>query len=262
MLLLALLPLDAVACDYSFWTPDHYRDALRTLDAVFTGRVVEAETSWDSALLGEGGTPYAVFAVERRWTGPNADTVRIEAFTTCNAVFEEGATYVVYADSADGAALTAFIGWYEHAPDREVATQVAKLDSTYADMVESGWDPTVPYRPRFFDHEAFVDSLIADARSRGATGGFTGGVYDDATNELLDLSDAVVTVLADGERFEGGTVTLNEPRWSRETVGHYSVVGLPPGRYTLRILVPGYRPEERHGYVAEGQMGWPFRLRR
>ena len=174
---------------------------------------------------------------------------------------------MVYADTTQDhsgrSALTAFIGWYEHAPDTSAVDQVAQLDAAYARLTEAGWDPTLPYRPRVVDWEAVTDSLIADARARGATGGFGGGVYDDETNDLVDLSDAEVTVLRDGGVFEGGEVVLNEPRWGREQPGHYSVTGLLPGRgYTLRIRVPGYLPVERSGYVSEGQNGWPFRLRR
>lgn len=279
LVLIALLLAPGVrACDY-VWsshiiiteglrTPDMAENALRALDIVAVGRVIRADDPFGHGPW-DGGEALAQIVVERRWKGPDVDTLTVVngQGVDCVAGYALGARVVLYADSTlrdDGSRETPgmFIGWPEHIRGT-VEEQTARLDRAFAFLVSEGWDPAALYRPRPFDFEAYTDSLIADARARGVTGGIGGGVYDDETNALVDLAEARIDVFLGGVPVIDARVRVNTPYGGRQDVGGYQIDGLQPGRYVVRITVPGYAPEETaERWVTDDGPSIPFRLRR
>lgn len=250
-----------------------YRDALTTLDIVVLGRVVRADDPFahDRAFATPYVPPRAVIAVERRWKGPDVDTLTVVNGMggDCIQFFTEGETVVLYADSSlvsekDGVRGTPsmFIGWREHAPDPDPATAAARLDSVFAAMTADGWDPAARYHPRRIDPDTFTDSLMHDARLRGATGGIGGHALDDETGAGVELEHARIDVFADGVPVEGAVIRIDEPRTGQQVTSFFSVDGLAPGEYTFRISVPGYLPESGEAQVIDSYHSVPIRLRR
>ena len=85
--------VSACSCERSFGEPD-YRHALRNVDAVFSGEVLEIQE------LRSLGLRLVVFNSESSWSGVKASPVFVFTGTgggDCGYSFEVGKTYIVWA---------------------------------------------------------------------------------------------------------------------------------------------------------------------
>ncbi len=67
----------------------------------------------------------------------------------------------------------------------------------------------------------------------GTTGGISGTILDSATNEPVGLATVTIPELKRGA--------------TTDAQGHYFILNLPPGKYTVRVALLGYVPQVREG---------------
>lgn len=141
------------ACDYTFVISDPEADttevALRTLPAVFVGRVISVEVAGPDSMISDLDTwdallsHRATFAVHHAWTG-SSDTVTVDWWSNCEVVFELGQDYVVFAEeewneTTQEVALVAPI-WWPTAPLERSHHRVEALNAVATRLRESGFE--------------------------------------------------------------------------------------------------------------------------
>ena len=136
------------ACDYVFlFEGDLREEALRSLPAVFIGRVVKVELVGPVALVDDpplGSSSFrATFRVRHSWKGP-LDTITVDWFSNCEVEFEIGEEYVVFAEYGwnrvvGEEVLLAPIWWETRALSKALAT-IGGLNQAAARLKKEGID--------------------------------------------------------------------------------------------------------------------------
>lgn len=138
-------PGRAAACSCVQVSPTH---ALEEHDAVFEGRVVAVDAPSDPS-----GRRVATFEVVQQWKGVERERVVVStaaAGSLCGVGFEEGTSWLVYADRTGGELSTGLCSRTRRIEDAEedlaaLGAGVVPIEITGADEVEEP-APTAPSR--------------------------------------------------------------------------------------------------------------------
>jgi len=201
IVLLATVVPDAGACSCPRLAPAC--EAYWTADAIFRGRVeaVERAPASSSDLLRTRTVRFTVLESLKGVTTSTLQVMTAGSRSTCGYSFVKGREYLVYAWLADGALRTG------------ICSRTRALDRAHADL----------------------EYARSTAAGGAPLGRITGRVLI-RTRNLATRRHLAHAMYGVSVTIEGAEVTVKA---KTDRAGHFSVVGLQPGPYTLKVDLPG-----------------------